>query len=88
MLSRYGSLAHPHTTKDTRRVILNVLVKNLALDSNARSFAGTLRMTRIVIPSNARNLRLTGSAVRHVELPGVGERRCFAALCMTLFESP
>ena len=43
--SRHGPMAHPHATKDVGMVILNVLVKNLALDSKARCFASTLNMT-------------------------------------------
>ena len=52
--------------KDIRRVILNVLVKNLALEFEARSFASTLKMTirRLHFQSSipAKNLALDAKA--------------------------
>jgi hypothetical protein len=40
-----GFLAHPHAMRDVGSVILNVIVENLALDSEARCFGSVLGMT-------------------------------------------
>ena len=42
-------MAHPHAMKEGRGVILNVLVKNLAMKSKARCFAITLSMTTVAV---------------------------------------